>query len=131
MVCTTSDKQISRTFQGQILQFSRTTICSINMHSLSPIWTPYWLKYLMEPWWWHFLILISITTLCKMAPVTGYNLQLHLRYRNSIWNKEKEIKQCSCRKMFLCYSRVLQVISPRMSQIFLGEKYNFTETGVE
>ena len=24
--------------------------------------------------------------------MTGYELQLHLRYRNSIWNKETEIK---------------------------------------
>ena len=32
--------------------------------------------------WAHFFIVLSATTLCK---VTGYDLQLHLRYRNSIW----------------------------------------------
>ena len=30
---------------------------------------------------------------------TGYDLNLHLRYRNSIWNKETEIKYCLCTKM--------------------------------
>ena len=29
------------------------------------------------------------------SKMTGYDLQLHLRYRNSIWNKETEIKYCS------------------------------------
>ena len=46
--------------------------------------------YLFSHGWSHFLKLLSITTLCKMAPVTGYNLQGHLRYRNSIWNKGNE-----------------------------------------
>ena len=39
IVCTTSDKQISRTFQGFFkdkLQFSRTKIYLINRHSLTP-----------------------------------------------------------------------------------------------
>ena len=30
---------------------------------------------------------------------TGYDLKLHLRYRNSIWNKKTEIKYCLCTKM--------------------------------
>ena len=33
--------------------------------------------------------------------MTGYDLQLHLRYRNSIKNKETELRHCSCTKMFL------------------------------
>ena len=39
MVCTTSDKQISRTFQGFFkdkLQFSMVKIYLINRHSLTP-----------------------------------------------------------------------------------------------
>ena len=131
MLCNTSDKQISKTFQGQILQFSRTKNCPISQHSITPFWTPYWLKHLIAPFTIftcsamadHIFLYycLSITTLCKMAPVTGHSLQLHLRYRNCIWNKGKEIKHCFCRKMFSHYSRVLQVITPRMSQILLGE----------
>ena len=30
---------------------------------------------------------------------TGYDLKLHLRYRNSIWNKKTEIEYCLCTKM--------------------------------
>ena len=30
------------------LQFSRSKICSINWHSLTPFWTRYWLKHSME-----------------------------------------------------------------------------------
>ena len=37
--------------------------------------------------------------------MTEYDLQLHLRDRNSIWNKETEIKY----------------LTQRMSQIFLGK----------
>ena len=51
MVHTTSDKQISRTFQGFFqdkLQFSRTAIYSVNRHSLTPFWTHYWIKHVME-----------------------------------------------------------------------------------
>ena len=33
--------------------------------------------------------------------MTEYDLQLHLRYRNSIENKEKKRRYCSCSKMFL------------------------------
>ena len=33
--------------------------------------------------------------------MTGYDLQLHLRYRNSIKNKETKLRYCSCTKMFL------------------------------
>ena len=39
-----------------------------------------------------------------------YNLQLHLRYRNSTqWNKETEIKYCSYTKMFLHYQGAKKV----------------------
>ena len=81
-------------FQGLFkdkLQFSRTKIYSINRPSLTPFWTPYWLKHVMESvicnfyffshGWSHYFILLSTTKLWKM---TGYDLQLHLRYRNSI-----------------------------------------------
>ena len=33
--------------------------------------------------------------------MTGYDLQLHLRHRNSISNKVTEVRYCSCTKMFL------------------------------
>ena len=68
MVRTSSEKQISRTFQGFFkdkLQFSRTTIYSINRHYLTLFWTPYWLKNAMESFtiftffshgWSHYLI---------------------------------------------------------------------------
>ena len=45
----------------------------------------------------HIFILLSATRLCKM---TGYDLQLHLKYRNNIWNKGTEIKYCLCTRMF-------------------------------
>lgn len=104
MVRTKSVKEISRTFQGfskAKLQFSRTKIYSKNQHSLSPFWTPYWLKNIMESFIIltssatvvdhiiNILVLLPATALCKM---TRYDLQLHLRYRNSIWNR-KETRQ--------------------------------------
>ena len=48
--------------------------------------------------WSHYFILLSATTLCKM---TGYDLQLHLKYRNNIWNKKPKIQYCLCTKFFL------------------------------
>ena len=39
--------------------------------------------------WSRYFILLSATRICRKK--TGYDLQLHLRYRNSIWNKETEI----------------------------------------
>ena len=51
MVHTTSDKPISRTFQGFFkdkLQFAGTKNYSTNQHSLTLFWTPYWLKHVME-----------------------------------------------------------------------------------
>ena len=59
MLGTTSDKQISRTFQGfakDKLQFSRTDIYSINRHSLTvPFWTSYWLNHVTE---WCIILLL-------------------------------------------------------------------------
>ena len=59
MLGTTSDKQISRTFQGfakDKLQFSRTDIYSINQHSLTvPFWTSYWLNHVTE---WCIILLL-------------------------------------------------------------------------
>ena len=94
MVRTTSDILISRTFQGFFkdkLQFSRTKIYSKNQHSLSPFWTHYCMakkhhgviydfNFFSHSGWSHYLVLLSARTLCKM---TRYDLQLHLRYRNS------------------------------------------------
>ena len=135
----TSDKQISRTFLGFFkdkLQFSRTKIYLINWHSFTsprphpkPFWSPYcglntsWshLRLLrLPPLCSHFFILLSATRLRKM---TGYDLQLHLRYRNSIWNKGTEIIYCWRTKIFLRYPWVLQVLllALRMSPIFLGK----------
>ena len=47
-----------------------------------------------------------------MATVTGYDLQVHLRYRNSIQNKETDIKFNVTREFYG---------KPRISQIFHGE----------
>ena len=50
MVRTTSDKQISRTFQWFFkdnLQFSRSKIYLINRHFLTPYGTHYWLKHVI------------------------------------------------------------------------------------
>ena len=65
------------------LQFSMTKTYSINQHfyPLFELWShlPF---LLLQPYhfpWQHFA-------------TTGYDLKLHLRYRNSIWNKETEIK---------------------------------------
>ena len=48
--------------------------------------------------WSHYFILLSATTLCK---ISGYDLQLHLKYRNNIWNKKTKIQYCLCTKIFL------------------------------
>ena len=46
-----------------------------------------------------------------------FSVLLHLRYRKSIWNKETEIKYCSCTKICLWYPCVLQVLRPSLSQV--------------
>ena len=74
--------------------------------------------YFFDLRWSHCFIRLSATRLCEM---TGYDLQLYLRYRNSIWNKETEIKCCSYTKMFLSYPWGLQVLTPRASPIFLAK----------
>ena len=100
-------KDFSRTnysFQGQrYINFNKSTF-------FNPLWSPYCLKYIMQLFTLFtssaiidhifYFTLLSATRLCKM---TGYDLQLHLRYRNSIWNKETEIKYCSCTKIFKNY----------------------------
>ena len=105
------------------LQFSTTPFDSFN-----PLWSTYWLKHVMESFKIftssamvdHLLIFIlpSATRLCRM---TGYDLQFHLRYGNTIWNRETEIKYRSCKKRFSCYQSVLQALTPRISQMFLGK----------
>ena len=101
----TNFEDFSRIFRGK-LQFSRTKFYSIIRQPLTSFWTPYLLNHSMESFtifnffshgWSLYFMLLSTTTLCKM---TGYDLQLHLRYRNSIWNKETEIKYCLCTKCF-------------------------------
>ena len=108
--CTWFAQLQTNKFQGLFkdkLQFSRTKIYSINRPSLTPFWTPYWLKHVMESvicnfyfshGWSHYFTLLSTTKLWKM---TGYDLQLHLRYRNRIKNKETKLRYCSCSTMFL------------------------------
>ena len=115
-LCTWFVQLQTNKFQGLFkdkLQFSRSNIYSINQRSFTPFWTPYWLKHVMESFfdfnffshgWSHYLILLYTTRLCKM---TGYALQLHLRYRNSIWNKETDMKYSSSTKTFLRYPWVL------------------------
>ena len=81
-------------FQGLFKVFSRTNysfqrlrVFLINWH-LTPLGkTPHGVIYefyFFGHRWSHYFILLSATRLCK---ITGYDLQLHLRYRNSIWNK--------------------------------------------
>ena len=38
--------------------------------------------------------------------MTGYDLQLHLRYRNSIYNKETEVRYWSCTKLKMFLDKV-------------------------
>ena len=104
MVRTTSDKQISRTFQRFLkdkLQFSRSNIYSINQHSFTPFWTPYWLKHVKESFfdfnffshgWSHYLILLY--TMFNTLQNDWLCLAIASEYRNSIWNKETEMKYC-------------------------------------
>ena len=76
------------------LQFSRSSIYSINWNSLTSFWTPYWLKHLMESFTIFtsnsamvviisnitYVVLLSATTLlCKMTAVTGYDLQSEIQ----------------------------------------------------
>ena len=114
----------SRIFQGQITVFKDYDLLNKSA-SLTPFWTPYWLRhaiydfYFLSYGWSHYFILLSAKTLCKM---TAYDLQMNLRYRNSISNnKETEIKYCISTKMLLPYPWILQVLTQRMSPIFLSE----------
>ena len=75
MVRTTSDKQISRTFQRFFkdkLQFFKgvTTDLFNKLAFFNPLW-------------------------CKM---TGYDLQFHVRYRNRIWKKRTEMNVVHAQK---------------------------------
>ena len=70
-------------------------------------WLPltYWLKHVMESFTIftsstivdHITILLSATRLCKM---TGHNLQLHLRYRNSFEIKKQKQNIVHAQKCF-------------------------------
>ena len=102
MVRTTSDKQISRIFPGQITVFKDYDLCNKSalfksfLNTLlaktrhGVIYAFYFFS--------HYFILLFAITLWK---ITGYDLQLHLTYRNRIENKETEVRYCSCIKMFL------------------------------
>ena len=106
---------ISRTFQGFLkdkLQFSRTKIYSKNWHSLTPLLNTLLAKmrhgviYDFNFFSHHRLFTLFNTTFHNnILQMTGNDLmQLHLRSKNCIWNKEKlEIKYCSNTKMFLSY----------------------------
>ena len=72
------------------------------------------------------LITLFYTTFCTNHFAKW--LGMHLRYRNSIWNKETK-KNRSCTKMFLLYLWVLPVLTARMSQIFLGKIMLFYKKG--
>ena len=55
-------------------------------------------------------IFTSSGIVARLWKMIGYDLQLHLRYRNSTqWNKETEIKYCSYTKMFLRYKGARKV----------------------
>ena len=133
MVRTTSDKKISKTFQGFFkdkLQFSRTKIYSEfkNQHSLIPFWTPHeWLKQVMESF-------ATFTSSATVDHVIFYFPQQHsakwlaifycILGAKRIWNKETEVKYCSSTKMLLCYPWVLWVLTPRMRTNFPQRKKN-------
>ena len=111
MVRTTSDKQYLKDFS-----FSRT--------SYSFLWPPL-ITLLART---RHRVIYDSTSLATIDHITSYyfpqqryDLQMRLMYRNGIWNKETEITYCSCTKMFLHSSWVLQVLTPTMSQIFLGK----------
>ena len=119
-----SYKQIARTFQGFLkdkLQFSRTKIYLKNWHSLTPLLNTLLAKmcrgviYDFNFFSHHRLFTLFNTTFHNnILQMTGYDLQLHLRYKNCISNKEKlEIKYCSNTKMFLSYPYVLFVLTLR------------------
>ena len=77
-----------------------------NWHSLTTFWTLHAHAktcqgvlnnfYFFSHSWSCYFLLFATTILAN-------GLQLHLKYRNSIWNKETEIKYCSCVRIFLCY----------------------------
>ena len=102
----TNFEDFSRIFRGK-LQFSRTKFYSIIRQSLTSFWTPYLLNHSME----------SFTIFTSSAMVDHFILcyfpQQHFAKwlgmtcnciwgtdRNSIWNKETEIKYCLCTKCF-------------------------------
>ena len=43
--------------------------------------------------------------------MTGYDLQLHLRYRNNIQNKETEVRYCSCSEDFSTPNKEIKYFS--------------------
>ena len=103
---TTSDKQTSRTFQG----FFKDKLLfkdydSINNSAFfNPLLNTLWAKtrhgvnydfYFFSHAWSHYFIPLSAAK-SKFCKMTGYDLQLHLRYRNNIQNKETEVRYCSC-----------------------------------
>ena len=133
MVRATSDKQLSRSLHGFFKdkwQFSKTKILFNKSAFFTPLLSPYWLKHVLESFTIFttsvivdhiiFFILVSATRLWKM---TGYDLELHLRYRNSIWNKETEIKYCSFTKMFLRYRWVLRFLPREWAKVSSPKKF--------
>ena len=141
-----TDKQISRTFRGFFkdkLQFSRTKIHVINRHSLTPFWSPCWLKHVIESFTIFTSSAIVVSFAAVIRVVTRHSsrnapplitlfytifhnntlqndwvwLTIASEVQNTIWNKETEMKYCSC----TLYSWVLEVLTQRMSQIFFGK----------
>ena len=96
MVGTTSNKQISRTFQGfakDKLQSSSTNIYSMNRHSLTaPFWTSYWLNHVMESC----IIFTSSAMVDRITKYTTFHYNtygkwLGLTY-NRFWGTETAFK---------------------------------------
>ena len=106
------------TFQGQITEFSRTKINAINRHSLTPFWLAKTLNgvdydfYSFNHVWSHYFILISV--LCKMATVTRYDLQLHLKSKITLF----------------MHRNVLQILDRGWATFFSAKSYSFTENHV-
>ena len=103
----TNFEDVSRIFKGK-LQFSRTTIYSINRQSLTSFWTPYLLNHSMES----FTIFTSSAMVDHI--ILCYFTQQHFAKWlgmtcNCIWGteiafeikkKKTEIKYCLCTKCF-------------------------------
>ena len=74
------------------LQFSRTTIYSINRHSSTPFWTPYWLKHVMESFYqqFRFWSYKYMEILYENCGVKNYMREEHRSYIRNFCSCEKK-----------------------------------------